>query len=226
MTSRDTPADDRVLRDAGQEAPPPRHSEPSSTPDSELSALPRNGSDANAPSTPNAQAQKAWERGVEARLAELDDIVRAAALGDSVQALPGAGSDDQRGGSDESAGGGDAESSDEEFEPIFEHLGEWVEVYFAPTFIRRTTQTTRWCPSWWDHPEAYIRLEALWRSWEVCRLDAQRGMAVWFRDFLDGQLLTLFSPAGPFEECSGEDHRDRRPLPLRPAPDGWFITPE
>lgn len=159
---------------------------------------------------PRDEARQAWERGVETRLQELDDTLRAAAL-DPAPAMTG---ETVTGGLDD----------DEEFQPIFEHVGEWVEVYFAPTFVRRATQTMRWCPSWWDHPEAYIRLEALWRTWEVHRLDAQRGMAVWFRDFVDGQLLTLFSHSGPFEECSAQEHRERKPLPVTPAPDGWFTT--
>lgn len=140
----------------------------------------------------------AWQRGIDARLQELDDQLRAAAFG------------------------GGAGKDDESFEPIFDHVGEWVEVYFAPTFIRRLSQTRLWCPSWWDHSEAYIRLDALWRSWEVHRVDAQRGMAVWFRDFLDGQLVTLFSDSGPFEECTKDEHQDRSPLPLNDAPEDWF----
>jgi hypothetical protein len=54
-------------------------------------------------------------------------------------------------------------------EPRFENLVAWVAGYFAPTFGRlgRNSATSRWCSRWWDHPEAVLRLDALWCSWEA-----------------------------------------------------------
>jgi len=79
----------------------------------------------------------------------------------------------------------------------------------------------RWCPQWWAHAEALSRLEALWRTWEAARLDPLQGIAVWYRDFCDPQLLVLFSPAGPFAQCTAERHSPGgggcRPCPHRTA---------
>jgi len=68
----------------------------------------------------------------------------------------------------------------------------------------------RWCPQWWAHAEALSRLEALWRTWEAARLDPLQGIAVWYRDFCDPRLLVLFSPAGPFAQCTAERHSPGR----------------
>lgn len=110
----------------------------------------------------------------------------------------------------------------EPFEPFYPSLEEWVLDYFAPMFSRPTSPTLRWCAAWWEHAEAISRLEALWRSWEVARLDQLRGMALWYRDFLDSQLAVLTSPSGPFAQCKPDRHADAEPLPTVPAPLGYW----
>jgi hypothetical protein len=119
--------------------------------------------------------------------------------------------------SDPQPGPGDAP-----FEPLYPSLEQWVVDHFAPVYARPTNPTTRWCAQWWDHAESISRLEALWRSWEVARLDELRGMAVWYRDFLDSQLAVLLSPTGPFASCTPDRHAPTKPLPTSPAPDGYW----
>jgi hypothetical protein len=99
---------------------------------------------------------------------------------------------------------------------------EWVAEYFAPMFARSLGGEHRWCPRWWDHAEAISRLEALWRSWETLRLDPALGIAVWFRDHLDHQLPVLLGSRGPFAKCTAQRHDPPRPLPLEPAPAGYW----
>ena len=45
----------------------------------------------------------------------------------------------------------------------------------VPTFPRRSAVT--FCREWWRHPEAYLRLDALWKSWEFMRRKPGTGMA-------------------------------------------------
>ena len=111
---------------------------------------------------------------------------------------------------------------DAPFQPKYTALEDWVVGYFAPMFSRPTNPTVRWCAQWWDHAEATCRLEALWRSWEVGRLDELRGMALWYRDFLDSQLAVLTSTTGPFAQCTPDRHAPTKPLPTVPAPDGYW----
>ena len=47
---------------------------------------------------------------------------------------------------------------------------EWVREVFAPVFARSIGGPVKWCAQWWAHGEAVLRLEALWRSWEVLPL--------------------------------------------------------
>lgn len=94
--------------------------------------------------------------------------------------------------------------------PVYPTLTDWVEQYFCVNFARSIGGETRWCPRWAEHPEAVIRLEALWRSWETLRLDANLGIATWLTSFLDPQLTGLMSRSGPFNACNSSQHQ---PLP-------------
>lgn len=107
-----------------------------------------------------------------------------------------------------------------EFTPQFADVESWVNEFFVLTFGRGAE--SRWCASWWDHPEALLRLDSLWRSWEVAALDPVRGMALWIRDHLDPNLAVLFSPSGPFGNCTAEHHVRSAVLPVTAPPPGWW----
>lgn len=107
-------------------------------------------------------------------------------------------------------------------EPRYPALEPWVVDYFAPMFSRPISPAVRWCAQWWDHAEAISRLEGLWRSWETARLDELRGMAVWYRDFLDAQLAVLLSAGGPFAQCTPDRHAPTKALATTPAPPGYW----
>ncbi len=118
------------------------------------------------------------------------------------------------------------EPAEQKLQPLYPAVQEWVQGVWT-VFVRRATNTFRWCPQWWRHPEAIVRLEALWRSWELLRLDPTTGMGVWFRDHLDHQLPVLTGPAGPFADCDPRQHYDPEApsLPVDPAPAGWWQVP-
>ena len=121
----------------------------------------------------------------------------------------------------EAPGGADG-AGEESFEPRYPSLEEWVTDYFAPMFARPLSPAVRWCAQWWDHAEAISRLEALWRTWEVARLDELRGLATWYRDYLDAQLPVLLGAGGPFAQCTPDRHSPIKPLHTVPAPDGYW----
>lgn len=120
------------------------------------------------------------------------------------------------------SGGGTVDAAEEPIPPMYDNVEQWVAERFAPVFARSVGARARWCPMWWDHGEAVLRLEALWRSWEVHRLDPRRGIATWLRDFLDGQLAALLDDDGTFRSCTPEEHTPQPSLPLTPAPAGWW----
>lgn len=79
----------------------------------------------------------------------------------------------------------------------------------------------RWAARWWQHEEAIIRLEALWRAWEHLRLDPATGMSIWWRDHADHHMAALMSPDGPFAALSQSDPVNHSG-PADPLP---YITP-
>jgi hypothetical protein len=104
---------------------------------------------------------------------------------------------------------------------LYDSVYEFVPMFLAKVYAReigRQINTFRWCSTWWEHAEAVSRLEALWKSFEVLRLDPGTGAAVWWRDFADPTMSMLCSPEGPFKQCSDSQHKLIDDLPTVPAP--------
>jgi hypothetical protein len=103
-------------------------------------------------------------------------------------------------------------------EPVFDRVEDWVEEYFLPVFRRPLGGMYRWCPRWWAHQEAISRLTALWRSWEVMRLEPATGISDWYGAHLDHHLPILLGPDGPFCQCSKDGgHLELAPFPADPG---------
>jgi len=106
--------------------------------------------------------------------------------------------------------------------PFFGSLLEFVVEHFGPVYARNTSPTVRWCASWWDHAEAIYRLEALWRTWELYRLEPRLGIASWLRDYLDPQLRELTSATGPFASCTEDRHSPVKALRTNQPPEAYL----
>ena len=107
--------------------------------------------------------------------------------------------------------------------PFFGSLLEFVVEHFGPVYARNTSPTVRWCASWWDHAEAIYRLEALWRTWELYRLEPRLGIASWLRDYLDPQLRELTNPTGPFASCTEDRHSPVKALRTNQPPEAYLV---
>ena len=108
---------------------------------------------------------------------------------------------------------------------VFASTEEWVDGYLLVMYRRAVSGTaTTWCAQWWRHPEAVVRLQALWRAWEYLRLEPAMGMSVWLRDHCDQHMAQLLSADGPFKGCKPAQHSQRplEPLPSTPPPMGWL----
>ena len=123
------------------------------------------------------------------------------------------------GGGGEGGGGAEQEPPG----PFFTSLLEFVVEHFGPVYARPISPTVRWCACWWDHAEAIYRLAALWRTWELYRLEPRLGIASWLRDYLDPQLRELTSPTGPFAACTQDRHSPVKALRTNQPPQAYLI---
>jgi Domain of unknown function (DUF4913) len=92
-------------------------------------------------------------------------------------------------------------------EPLYADLESWVRDYYCVVFARRLSATTRWCPRWNEHHEVAVRMEALWRTWEIARIRDELGIADWLRTELDHHAPIIHAPDGPFAGCVDGEHR-------------------
>jgi len=107
-------------------------------------------------------------------------------------------------------------------QPAYPNSPTWVASWLCPNLEREIKRTFEWCPQWWDHPEAVQRLEALWRAWEILRLNGGTGMSTWWVDHADPHLSLLCNPdIGPFGHCHTTHGRDIAPLRATEPPDDW-----
>ncbi|MEE6289300.1 DUF4913 domain-containing protein [Georgenia sp. MJ173] len=106
-------------------------------------------------------------------------------------------------------------------------VDEFVREYLRHVYRRRINGRERvWAARWWEHDEAVIRLEALWRAWEHLRQDPATGMSVWWRDHADHHMAVLMDPDGPFAsaDSTAETNQTKKgsSLPYAAPPGGLF----
>ncbi|MEV0289556.1 DUF4913 domain-containing protein [Kribbella sp. NPDC050820] len=103
----------------------------------------------------------------------------------------------------------------------FEKLPDFVDQFPTKAYRRETAAKATWCTDWWNHPEAVLRLSALWRSWEALRHEPGTGMSVWWRDHADHQVTRLLATDGAFKGCTRDQHQQDgklEPLPWATPP--------
>ncbi len=112
-------------------------------------------------------------------------------------------------------------------DPQFETVEQFVTGWVMPFYVRDTANAV-WCRQWWAHPEAGLRLEALWEAYEGARASKDGGaFAAWWRLEADHHLPLLYSPGeGPFRECDARagTHTPQTPQPVDPAPRGTYVA--
>jgi hypothetical protein len=86
----------------------------------------------------------------------------------------------------------------------YQHLSDWVDEVFARL---AAAHRAKWCTSWESHPEARVRLEALWHTWEAATAAAPgagpdwSALDDWLRIRLDHHTAVLLDVDGPFAGC-------------------------
>ena len=97
----------------------------------------------------------------------------------------------------------DKQQGEEQVPLLYPDLPTFVEKYIAVIYGLGPPVGTYWCPKWWEHPPAAIRLDALWKSFEAGRVDGDGAwLASWLAYTADPIMAWLQSDRGPFRECS------------------------
>lgn len=120
---------------------------------------------------------------------------------------------------------GNSRTAERPPETYYGSVDEWLRKYWRYSYRRRVsakgTGTGRWRADWWNVDEAVQRLEALWRSWEVARLDPGTGISTWWINHAEPHMTVLLSTDGPFAGSTDENSVGD-PLPYRPPPVGIY----
>ncbi len=111
----------------------------------------------------------------------------------------------------------------------FPDADAWVREWFAPAVALKITGDGRglvWCAQWWAHTEVAVRMDALWKGWEVARRDNDKAaMSSWWIQHADHHLRAVCNgESGPMWRCTPGLHREVPALRTVPAPPGWFAT--
>jgi hypothetical protein len=110
-------------------------------------------------------------------------------------------------------------------ENLYPDVAAWVVDFLAPLYAHEWNEMDRewkWCSRWWLHTEAVVRLEAMWKAWELLRLDPGTGASTWLMQHADPAMAALTSPTGTFRRCKPDQHKAYDPLPLEDPPAGMF----
>lgn len=105
---------------------------------------------------------------------------------------------------------------------LFPDFQTWMVEWLIPIIHRPLRGGVTWCPEWWRHAEAVVRLDAVWRAWEEARSEGGSAMAHWWQAYFDTTFAELTSDRGPFASCKDKVHDGKlEMLPCNPAPEDW-----
>lgn len=106
--------------------------------------------------------------------------------------------------------GAAGDAVEEDNEPYYEAVEDFVSDFLAPSIERKMAGSGRgltWCPQWLLHPEAVGRMMALWEAWETLRRDGGTAMSNWWSAHCDHHLGVLMNAeVGPFHLCKPARH--------------------
>jgi hypothetical protein len=94
-------------------------------------------------------------------------------------------------------------------ELVYSGAMEFFVELLAQSYLREVNEGAAfvWCPEWYKHPEALIRMEAIWRAWEHLRLEPALGISTWWLNHADPHMRILMDKEGPFKKCAYDGHK-------------------
>lgn len=103
----------------------------------------------------------------------------------------------------------------------FDELELWIDEVFFGLVEQRISNTLRWCPMWWDHPEVVSRLWVLCLGWKQAMSTSALDFSDWMISHLDVHWNQIIRCDGPFAGCSLQRHSPPAKLTTvkRPRPE-------
>lgn len=105
-------------------------------------------------------------------------------------------------------------------QPRFATMFDFVDQLILPLYGTTVMQQreVNWSKKWWAHPEAIVRLNGLWKTFEKLRIEAPAvHMELFLRVHADYHMHHLMAADGVFAQCRRED-QETIPLPTEPIP--------
>lgn len=107
-------------------------------------------------------------------------------------------------------------NDDTMFSSVYDFFDEFLAVAYPYTAMR--AQQLRWTKRWWAHPEAVMRLTALWHRFEyLVKHEPATYLETFLRVHSDYHMRVLMAPDGIFDDSKREDV-ESLPLPTEPMP--------
>lgn len=119
----------------------------------------------------------------------------------------------------------------EDLDPVYATLSDYVTEFFAPMCSYRLSISAgrglRWDPHWYRWPQVRIRLDYLWKTWEIAYSSrSPQDMADWWLHIFDPTVRVLLDgengPLNSYNEAAA-DYIDDDIVPILPC-ESWDGT--
>lgn len=95
-------------------------------------------------------------------------------------------------------------ASETQYLSVYEFTDQLLAPLYGATEAR--IRSVNWSARWWAHPEAVARLDALWRRYEMLRVEEPATyMETFLRVHADYHMRQIMSETGAFADCRRED---------------------
>jgi hypothetical protein len=115
-------------------------------------------------------------------------------------------------------GGHSHEETEPEPDLVYSSAVAFFAELLARSYVREVNEEAplAWCPEWYKHPEALIRMECIRRAWEHLRLEPALGFSTWWLNHADSHMRVLMDTKGLFRRCV-HDNRHVAPTAAKAA---------
>ncbi|PRB69453.1 DUF4913 domain-containing protein [Arthrobacter sp. MYb213] len=117
------------------------------------------------------------------------------------------------------------EGTEEEERPfVYQDAEQWLHGYALPRYLRKLGPSGRaWAPNWYEYPEVYSLVSALWETWEQMRWDGPQQILVFYRDYFYPLFDRMTALDGPFHAYDKVMHPELPEMfPVQKAPSEYF----